>query len=79
MGLSSLGKYDDKIMNIILKNEKELNRLYVDGCKHLLKLFNLKDYYDKYLKEQNKKLKKYIEKKWITKEKIEGLEGLELF
>ena len=41
MGLSSLGKYDDKIMNIIKENENTLNQLYVNGCKHLLKLFNL--------------------------------------
>lgn len=41
--------------------------------------FNLKDYYDKYLKEQNKNLKNYIEKNWITKEEIEKIDGLKLF
>ena len=56
------------------KSHSELINIFKEN-----NFFNLKDYYDKYLKEQNKNLKKYIEKKWITKEKIEGLEGLELF
>ena len=54
MGLSSLGKYDNNIMNIIKKNENIINQLYVNGCKHLLPLFNLKDYYDKAWEDENK-------------------------
>lgn len=54
MGLSSLGKYDDNIMKIIKQNEKEINQLYVNGCKHLLPLFNLPDYYAKAWEDENK-------------------------
>lgn len=54
MGLSSLGTYDYKIMDIINKNEKTINQLYVKGCKHLLPLFGLKDYYDKAWEDKNK-------------------------
>lgn len=54
MGLSSLGSYDDNIMKIIKENENELNKLHVNGCKHLLPLFNLKDFYDKAWEDENK-------------------------
>lgn len=54
MGLSSLGKYNENIMKIIKKNEKQINKLYVNGCKHLLNLFDLQDYYEKAWEDENK-------------------------
>ena len=79
MGLSSLGKYDDKIMNIILKNEKELNRLYVDGCKHLLKLFNLKDYYEKPWEDKNKQNIAYTAHQYFINKNIEKIKKHNIF
>ena len=73
MGLSSLGKYDENVMKTIKENEKKLNRLYVDGCKHLLKLFNLKDYYDKAWEDENKQNIAYTAHNYFVDTNVEKL------
>lgn len=73
MGLSSLGKFDENVMKTIKENEKELNRLYVDGCKHLLKLFNLKDYYDKAWEDENKQNIAYTAHNYFVNANVEKL------
>lgn len=73
MGLSSLGKYDDKIMNIIKENENTLNQLYVNGCKHLLKLFNLADSYDRAWEDQNKRNIAYTAHNYWVNTNVEKL------
>ena len=60
----------------LLKSEKIHKNLITNFEKY--NFYNLEKYYKKYLKEQDKNLKSYIEKKWIKKEEIEKIEGLEL-
>lgn len=79
MGLSSLGKYDDNIMKIIKENERELNKLYVDGCKHLLKLFNLKDYYEKAWEDENKQNIAYTAHNYFVDVNVEKLRKHNMF
>ena len=55
MGLSSLGHYDKKVMKAIKEHEKELNQLYVNGCEHLLNIFNLPNQYDRAWEDENKR------------------------
>lgn len=73
MGLSSLGKYDEKVMKKIKENEKTLNQLYVNGCKHLLELFDLEDYYDKAWEDVNKQNIAYTAHNYWVDTNIEKL------
>lgn len=69
--------YNDFLFLCLEKNEREHSKLI-----NILKennFFSLKDYYDKYLKEQNNNLNSYIDRNWITEEEIEKIDGLELF
>lgn len=62
---------------VVLLKEEEIH-------KNLIKIlnennfYNLKEYYKKYLKEQDENLKSYIKKGWIKEEEIEKIKGLEL-
>lgn len=62
---------------VVLLKEEESHRNLIKILKEN-NFYNLEKYYKKYLKEQDKNLKSYIEKKWIKKEEIEKIEGLKL-
>ncbi|ERK49051.1 DUF6685 family protein [Leptotrichia sp. oral taxon 879] len=63
---------------VVLLKEEESHRNLIKVLKEN-NFYDLKKYYNKYLKEQNKNLKSYIAKNWITKEEIEKIDGLKLF
>ena len=54
MGLSSYGKYNKKIMNLLNKNKREINKLHFEGVTELLDEFNLKPIYNNVWKDKYK-------------------------
>ncbi len=46
MGLAALGKYNKKYAILLDKYKDEINKLHMDGCEHLLKIFNLEPDYN---------------------------------
>ncbi len=68
MGLASTGNFDKKIYSLIDKNKKEINKLHINGCNHLLKKFNLtKDYSSPWLDKKRRDLAFNAQLYWENK------------
>lgn len=73
MGLSSLGNFDDNILKILVENQEKLNKLYVDGCEHLLPLLGLKNEYDKPWEDKYKRDIAYVAHNYWVEENVKKI------